>query len=127
MMKSEFIDRVGFEPTSAEYEVIERYYYDFDGNKDEFCTNWVIEKKAGRWEPLRKAYEQILSLEARERQTARDLRELKERKAAEIEEIKAGYELIIDQLEAYKEEQEREKRIREQAAEMLRLLFSGRS
>lgn len=127
MMKSEFIDRVGFEPTPAEYEVIERYYYDFDGNKDEFCTHWVKEKKAGRWETLRKAYEQILSLEAREHQTARDLRELEERKAAEIEEIKAGYELRIDQLEAYREDRERERRIRDRAPETLRLLFSGRA
>ena len=127
MMKSEFIDRVGFEPTQDEYEVIERYYYDFDGNKDEFCAHWVREKKAGRWEPLQKAYRRILFLEARERQTARDLRELKERKAAEIEEIKAGYELRIDQLEAYREDRERERRIRDRAPETLRLLFSGRA
>ncbi len=127
MMRSEFISRVGFDPTPADYAVIERYYYDFDGNKDEFCAHWVREKKAGRWEPLRKAYEQILSLEARERQTARDLRELEERKAAEIEEIKAGYELRIDQLEAYREDRERERRIRDRAPETLRLLFSGKA
>lgn len=37
MMMSEFIDRTGFEPTTSEYERIEKAYYDFDGDKDAFC------------------------------------------------------------------------------------------
>lgn len=40
MMISEFIERTGFEPTAAEYEKIEDAYYNFDGNKDEFCKVW---------------------------------------------------------------------------------------
>lgn len=41
MMISEFIERVGFEPTYEEYKAIEEAYYNFDGNKDEFCKHWV--------------------------------------------------------------------------------------
>ena len=37
MMISEFIERTGFEPTASEYAKIEKAYYDFNGNKDEFC------------------------------------------------------------------------------------------
>lgn len=37
MMMSEFIERTGFEPTASEYAKIEEAYYDFNGNKDEFC------------------------------------------------------------------------------------------
>jgi len=36
MMISEFIERTGFEPTASEYAKIEKAYYDFNGNKDEF-------------------------------------------------------------------------------------------
>ena len=41
MMMSEFIDRTGFEPTAKEYAKIEEAYYDFDGDKDAFCTAFV--------------------------------------------------------------------------------------
>lgn len=41
MMKSEFMERTGFEPTDEEYKEIEEEYYHFDGNKDEFCREWV--------------------------------------------------------------------------------------
>ena len=45
MMISEFIERTGFEPTASEYVKIEEAYYDFNGNKDEFCKAFV---KIGR-------------------------------------------------------------------------------
>lgn len=41
MMMSEFIERTGFEPTASEYVKIEEAYYDFNGNKDEFCKAFV--------------------------------------------------------------------------------------
>ena len=41
MMISEFIERTGFEPTASEYAKIESAYYDFNGNKDEFCKAFV--------------------------------------------------------------------------------------
>ena len=37
MMKSEFIERTGFEPTEAEYREIEAEYMGCDIDKDEFC------------------------------------------------------------------------------------------
>lgn len=43
MMMSEFIDRTGFEPTYEEYQEIEEAYYNFAGNKDEFCAKWLAD------------------------------------------------------------------------------------
>lgn len=40
MMMSEFIERVGFEPTAAEYAEIEREYMGCDIDKDKFCKEW---------------------------------------------------------------------------------------
>lgn len=40
MMKSEFIERVGFEPTAAEYAEIEAEYMGCDIDKDQFCKEW---------------------------------------------------------------------------------------
>lgn len=44
MMKSEFIERTGFEPTEAEHREIEAEYMGCDIDKDEFCKAW---KKQG--------------------------------------------------------------------------------
>lgn len=44
MMKSEFIERTGFEQTEAEYREIEAEYMGCDIDKDEFCKAW---KKQG--------------------------------------------------------------------------------
>lgn len=41
MMISEFITRTKFEPTAEEYQQIEEQYYQFEGNKDQFCRSWV--------------------------------------------------------------------------------------
>ena len=43
MMMSEFIERTGFEPSADEYEKIEEQYYNFDGDKDAFCANWLTQ------------------------------------------------------------------------------------
>lgn len=51
MMMQEFTQRTGFEPTLEEYAEIEEAYYEFDGNKDEFCEDFV--KNGG----AQKAYE----------------------------------------------------------------------
>lgn len=37
MMREEFEQRTGFYPTSALYEIIEKHYTEFDGDKDAFC------------------------------------------------------------------------------------------
>ena len=50
MMRSEFIERTSYEPNADEYEMIEQSYYEFDGNKDEFCKQWLKDKKDGHWD-----------------------------------------------------------------------------
>lgn len=37
----EFISLTGFEVTPEEYSVIEKKYHEFNGNKAEFCKEWV--------------------------------------------------------------------------------------
>ena len=37
MMMKEFEARTGIHPTTDLYRIIEEYYYEFDGDKDEFC------------------------------------------------------------------------------------------
>lgn len=49
MMMSEFIDRTGYQPSSEEYHYIEESYYEFEGNKDEFCKQWLKDSKDGHW------------------------------------------------------------------------------
>lgn len=63
MMKSEFIERTGFEPTAEEYEVIEEEYMGCDIDKDQFCKEW---KKNGGIQRL-------------SRQRARRIEELEEK------------------------------------------------
>lgn len=41
MMMSEFIERTGFQPTAEEYAKIEEAYYNFNGDKNEFCLEFV--------------------------------------------------------------------------------------
>ena len=59
MMMSEFIDRTGYTPVEGEYAIIEDSYYDFQGNKDEFCEQWLKDKKNGRWEVEKKLRENL--------------------------------------------------------------------
>lgn len=41
MLLSEFVEMTGFEPMADDYERIEQEYYNFNGNKSEFCRNWL--------------------------------------------------------------------------------------
>ena len=89
MMMSEFIERTGFEPTASEYVKIEEAYYDFNGNKDEFCKAFVkngSEKKIyeARAEEIAQLKSELVEmekqhkaeLEAREKQIAQLTAEL---------------------------------------------------
>ena len=40
-MLQEFTQLTGIEPTEEEYREIEAAYYDFDGDKKEFCRNFI--------------------------------------------------------------------------------------
>jgi hypothetical protein len=58
MMMSEFIERTHIEPSYEEYHYIEESYYEFNGDKNEFCKAWLKDKKSGKWDleyRLRKA------------------------------------------------------------------------
>lgn len=62
MMISEFIERTGFEPTASEYAKIEKAYYDFNGNKDEFCKAFV--KNGGEKKIYKARVEEIAQLKS---------------------------------------------------------------
>nr|DAG02829.1 MAG TPA: hypothetical protein [Siphoviridae sp. ctHn727] len=62
MMISEFIERTGFEPTASEYVKIEESYYDFNGNKDEFCKAFV--KNGGEKELCKARAAEIVKLKS---------------------------------------------------------------
>ncbi len=74
MMMQEFIERTGFEPLFDEYKEIEEAYYSFNGNKDEFCADWmknggpekIAEARAKKIEQLNS---RILELDRQLRQT----------------------------------------------------------
>ena len=50
MIMSEFIERTGYNPGADEYHYIEESYYEFPGNKDEFCKRWKKDKQDGHWD-----------------------------------------------------------------------------
>lgn len=62
MTIKEFAERTGFEPTSAEYEEIERAYYDFDGDKDAFCKD--LARTGGEKKIYQRRAEYIAELES---------------------------------------------------------------
>ncbi len=62
MMKSEFTERTGFEPTEAEYREIEAEYMGCDIDKDEFCKTW--KKQGGIQRLMRLRVRRIEELEA---------------------------------------------------------------
>lgn len=62
MMKSEFIERTGFEPSEAEYREIEAEYMGCDIDKDEFCKVW--KKQGGIQRLMRLRARRIEELEA---------------------------------------------------------------
>ena len=49
MMLCEFIERTHYEPSFEEYAIIEEAYYDFEGDKNEFCKWFLDAKKRGYW------------------------------------------------------------------------------
>lgn len=62
MMMTEFIERVGFEPTAAEYAEIEQEYMGCDVDKDKFCKEW--KKNGGIQRLCRMRVRRIEELEA---------------------------------------------------------------
>lgn len=73
MMMKEFTERTGYEPTQEEYGFIEESYYDFDGNKDEFCRAWLKDKKDGHWDRELKLRMKIEEMEKANREKVEEL------------------------------------------------------
>lgn len=86
MMYSEFQIRTNSNVSCEEYHYIEESYYEFDGGKDEFCEQWLKDKKSGKWE-----------LEYRLRKALDDQKAMYEAKLAEKEETIEFYRPYFDE------------------------------
>ena len=75
MMIHEFTQRTGYEPSMEEYRFIEESYYEFDGNKDEFCKAWLKDKRDGHWD---KELKLRMALTERETEYAKKVAEMEE-------------------------------------------------
>lgn len=93
MMMSEFIERTGYEPSWEEYRMIEESYYDFDGNKDEFCKQWKKDQKSGQW-----------AKELKLRQAIEDQKNAYKAKIEEVNSDKEFYRDCFYQLKAQNDE-----------------------
>ena len=99
MMKSEFIERTGFEPTAEEYKEIEAEYLGCDIDKDQFCEQW---KKQGGAERLmrRRAY-RIEELEA---EVANKDRQFEKRTAADAKRYRELFDKDRQQIQRMEDE-----------------------
>ena len=85
MMMSEFIERVGFEPTAAEYAEIEQEYMGCDVDKDKFCKEW--KKNGGIQRLCRMRARRIEELEAEVAMKDRQYEEMDARHSRQFNEI----------------------------------------
>lgn len=54
MLYSEFVERTGYAQNADSYHRnVEPSYYNYPGNKDEFCRDWLVETLAQKSENLR--------------------------------------------------------------------------
>lgn len=90
MLLSEFYERTNIMPREGEYHFIELSYYDFDGDKDEFCKAWKRDKKSGKWE-----------LEYRLR---REIEEQNEVHKKQIEEMQEKIDSLVELTDFYHEQ-----------------------
>ena len=88
-MYSEFYDRTKTDVSFEEYHFIEESYYEFDGNKDEFCKAWLKDRKSGKW-----------AMELRFRKALEEQKTEYERQLAEKEETLEFYRKYTEELRA---------------------------
>lgn len=86
MMKSEFTERTGFEPTEAEYRDIEAEYMGCDIDKDEFCKQW--KKQGGIQRMMRLRARRIEELESQLAAEKRDYERMDTQYCTKINELK---------------------------------------
>lgn len=123
MMKSEFIERVGFEPTAAEYAEIEAEYMGTDIDKDQFCKEWkknggvqrLMRLRARRIEELEAQVamkdRQYEEMDARHCRSFNELNDRMKKKVAELEEKVVAYEKLTE--ERYNSTEELKKKLEE--------------
>ena len=95
MMKSEFIERTGFEPTADEYEVIAQEYMGCDIDMDAFCKQWL--KNGGVQRLSRMRVRRIEELEAEVEQRAKEYRELDQIRVESITKEQEKYQRLLEQ------------------------------
>lgn len=108
MMIQEFTARTNITPSSEEYHYIEQSYYDFDGNKDEFCKQWLKDIENGKW-----------TLELRLRNA------LDKQKAEYEEQLKEQEEYLIfyrKQFEKYRKAQEKLDKLNKRIIAMTKIM-----
>ena len=95
MMMSEFIERVEFEPTAAEYQEIEREYMGCDIDKDQFCKEW--KKNGGIQRLMRLRVRRIEELEAEVTMKDRQYDEMDARYCRKINQIQEDMKNKLDE------------------------------
>ena len=92
MMIQEFEQLTGLHPTMMEYAVIEDMYYDFDGDKREFCKKFAAQE-----EPLLKVARMVAS------ETKSDLDRTQKDAAKEKADLESKIKRLEEQLEREQE------------------------
>lgn len=90
MMMSEFIQHTGFEPTAEEYGKIEEAYYNFDGDKDDFCKAFAAgggakQICANRAQEIKRLRSQLLETEKQLKKDVEDRDRRIEQLTAELD------------------------------------------
>lgn len=106
MMMSEFIERVGFEPTAAEYQEIEREYMGCDVDKDQFCKEW--KKNGGIQRLMRLRARRIEELEAELMKKDRQYDEMDTRYCRRINQLREGMNDKLEEAIAENNQQKEE-------------------
>ena len=106
MMKSEFVERVGFEPTAAEYEEIEAEYMGTDIDKDQFCKEW--KRNGGVQRLMRRRARRIKELEAEVAMKERQFDEMDIRYCKRINQLQADMKCKLNEAVTANDQQKEE-------------------
>lgn len=94
MMMSEFIERTGFEPMAEEYSWIESKYYEFSGDKDAFCKDFV--KNGGIDKLIRQRADTITAVKQQLKEMECSLEDIQKAHKKDIEELRAALDAELE-------------------------------
>ena len=83
MLQDEFYKRTGIDPTADEYKEIEEAYYNYPGDKDSFCKEWI--KDGGPEKLIRNRAKKITELEMELAEQKKVLEEKNSKLAKDLE------------------------------------------